>query len=231
MKRLTGFALSLKDRYTGIPWNKTYIFNQCLFCDKTFRVPPSRIKRGGGKYCSMKHLNIAQKGRKFPERLTKRIEGNCEICNKITRETPYRKSRGMGKYCSRACQNISRKGRVVARGENAPGWKGGVTSLKITIRNSTRYNQWRFAIFERDNFTCLHCGSTKGGDFQVDHYPITFAQLIETYKIKTLEEAEECKELWNMENGRTLCVACHKKTPTYLKPLPHHTNLLREVIE
>ena len=29
------------------------------------------------------------------------------------------------------------------------------------------------------------------------------------------EEALECTELWDLENGRTLCVPCHKLTDTY----------------
>lgn len=30
-------------------------------------------------------------------------------------------------------------------------------------------------------------------------------------KRKTLEDAENCEELWNINNGRTLCKSCHIK--------------------
>ena len=35
--------------------------------------------------------------------------------------------------------------------------------------------------------------------------------------IKTLEEAIRCPELWDINNGRTLCNTCHNKTKRYLK--------------
>ena len=38
---------------------------------------------------------------------------------------------------------------------------------------------------------------------------------MEENNIKTLEEAENCEELWNINNGRTLCYPCHYKTDNY----------------
>lgn len=32
----------------------------------------------------------------------------------------------------------------------------------------------------------------------------------EENNIKTLEDAENCEELWNINNGRTLCRNCHR---------------------
>lgn len=31
------------------------------------------------------------------------------------------------------------------------------------------------------------------------------------YNIKSYEQALNCEELWNINNGRTLCKKCHKK--------------------
>jgi len=36
--------------------------------------------------------------------------------------------------------------------------------------------------------------------------------------ILSKEEALSCDELWNINNGRTLCIGCHKKTDTYGRP-------------
>ena len=33
-------------------------------------------------------------------------------------------------------------------------------------------------------------------------------------KITNYKEALECEELWNLENGLTLCKECHKKIST-----------------
>ena len=34
-------------------------------------------------------------------------------------------------------------------------------------------------------------------------------------QISNLEEALECEELWDINNGRVLCENCHKKTDTW----------------
>jgi hypothetical protein len=47
---------------------------------------------------------------------------------------------------------------------------------------------------------------------EAHHYPKLFSQIIDEYKIKTIEEALSCEELWNINNGRTLCLKCHNET-------------------
>lgn len=109
--------------------------------------------------------------------------------------------------------SAANKGRFVgAKGAN---WKGGKTSLAILIRNSEPAVRWRRAVLERDAFTCQGDGCGKiGGTLQADHI-VPFAVLLDEYQIKTLEAACSCVALWDLSNGRTLCVPCHKKTPTY----------------
>jgi len=103
------------------------------------------------------------------------------------------------------------------RGENHPMWKGGATSVNIMIRNSLEYKIWRRTIFERDNYTCQKC-KVIGGQLCVDHYPFSFAEILHNYQIQSVEEALNCNDFWDIDNGRTLCLECHKKTTTYLKP-------------
>ena len=98
--------------------------------------------------------------------------------------------------------------------QNNPNWKGGISKLSDLIRESPKYKSWRFAIMKRDNFKCINC--EKNGYLHVDHiYP--FALILEDGKITTIEEAHEYAPLWNINNGRTLCVECHRKTETYGK--------------
>ncbi|NID09389.1 HNH endonuclease [Fibrivirga algicola] len=104
------------------------------------------------------------------------------------------------------------------KGNANASWKGGITPLVKVIRGSEKSKQWRNAIFARDNYTCQSCGRSsselKSGSLQADHiYP--FSAIIKEHKIETIEQAEECKQLWNTDNGRTLCIPCHKQTPTY----------------
>ena len=98
-------------------------------------------------------------------------------------------------------------------GENAGGWKGGVSILNERIRKSFLYREWRRSVFERDGYCCVFC-SKKGGKIHADHIKAYSLILLEN-NILTFEQAMGCQELWDVENGRTLCLACHKKTDTY----------------
>jgi 5-methylcytosine-specific restriction endonuclease McrA len=95
--------------------------------------------------------------------------------------------------------------------------RGRKTSLDKTIRHSFEYKQWRTSIFERDNYTCQICG-IRGRDLQADHIK-PFAVLLQIHSIDSLVKSLSCNELWNINNGRTLCVQCHKKTGTYGRKL------------
>jgi len=111
------------------------------------------------------------------------------------------------------------KKRPEISGEKCYLWRGGKTKLVKKIRESIEYKIWRQKVFERDNYTCQICGK-RGVRLEVDHFPKSFAGIIREYKIKTLEEALNCEKLWDINNGRTLCLGCHKKTENYLKKVP-----------
>jgi len=111
-------------------------------------------------------------------------------------------------------RNIGKAHIGLTRGEKSGAWKGGVTSLRKQIRDSYKYRGWRTSVFQRDDFTCQHC-QQRGGKLQVDHYPKTFERLIRENQIKTLDDALNCAKLWDADNGRTLCRACHRKTETW----------------
>lgn len=91
-----------------------------------------------------------------------------------------------------------------------------LTELKTSIRNCCSYKQWRLNVFERDNFTCVLCGANNVV-LNADHHPVSFATIFSTNKISSIEEAENCHNFWDIDNGRTLCVSCHKNTDTYGK--------------
>lgn len=104
------------------------------------------------------------------------------------------------------------------KGENNHFWKGGKTKISQQIKNLVEYKMWRMSIFKRDFFTCQHCGAkNRKGEkyiFDADHiYP--FSKILDDYNITSIEEAISCKKLWDIENGRTLCRDCHKKTETW----------------
>lgn len=84
----------------------------------------------------------------------------------------------------------------------------GATKLQAHIRKLYEYRQWRSDVFTRDDFTCRNC-QQKGGRLNADHIK-EFARILQEYSILTVKEALACAELWNINNGRTLCVPCHK---------------------
>lgn len=102
-------------------------------------------------------------------------------------------------------------------GEKHPNWKGGASKLSHSIRCLPEMKNWRMQIFIRDNATCQKCGRRrKTGDrveVQADHIK-PFYLILEENKISTITEALQCKELWSLENGRTLCKQCHRGRKT-----------------
>ena len=113
-----------------------------------------------------------------------------------------------------AKQNGTRCGR---KGIDSNWWEGGITILNKQIRTCTKYREWRGFVFKRDNWTCQMCPQY-GGFLHADHI-FAFSKILRKNKIKTLEQALACHELWDTNNGRTLCVGCHKKTETYARNL------------
>ncbi len=97
--------------------------------------------------------------------------------------------------------------------EKHPQWQGGITPLNFQIRNSDKYKEWRTQVFGRDIFTCQKCGIR--GVWLEAHHIKRFSIIMKQYNIKTLEESYMCEELWDLDNGITLCKECHMKTRKY----------------
>ena len=98
-------------------------------------------------------------------------------------------------------------------GSESHSWKGGMTPLIDLIRKIFKYRQWRSDVFTRDDYTCQKC-NIKGGKLSAHHIK-SFFEIIRSNNIKSLEESIECEELWNINNGLTLCQECHKLTDNY----------------
>lgn len=87
----------------------------------------------------------------------------------------------------------------VRRGPANNKWKGGISRGYKTGYYSTEYKQWRKAIFERDEYTCQVC--RKVGVYLTAHHIKSFAEY------PTLR--------FSIDNGITLCEACHALTDNY----------------
>lgn len=85
------------------------------------------------------------------------------------------------------------------KGDKNPNWKGGISKINKTERQlamyTLEYKAWRTAVFERDNYTCVNC-NTRGCKLNADH-------------IKAWVVYPDLR--YDIDNGRTLCVDCHKQ--------------------
>lgn len=91
------------------------------------------------------------------------------------------------------------------RGAAAYNWKGGITQLNKSVRQMRENRKWMDAVKARDG-GCVRCGSTAGLEA---HHKIELADLIERHGIRNRDDARACAELWDIENGETLCQKCH----------------------
>jgi hypothetical protein len=88
----------------------------------------------------------------------------------------------------------------VYRGKDCHFWKGGITPINEAIRKSLQYRLWRSAVFKRDGYACIWGGKEHGKKIHADH-------------IKPFALFPELR--FAIDNGRTLCEECHRKTDTY----------------
>ena len=77
--------------------------------------------------------------------------------------------------------------------------RGRKSRLRDLIKRTPEYKTWRRSVFERDKYTCQMC-AVRGGELQADH-------------IRPFAYFPDLR--FELSNGRTLCRACHKSTPTY----------------
>lgn len=178
-----------------IPWNKGILMSEEVKQNMSIAQLGNKNKLGTSctKESKIK-MSEAHKGNKVSDE-TRIKMGIAHIGNKGNR-TPW---------------TIERKKKISSKwiGKNNPRWKGGITSLTKTIRHLLEYREWRLMVFGRDNFTCQKC--SKRGCYLHAHHIKSFSSIMQYYEITTLEEALECAELWNINNGITLCKECHKK--------------------
>ena len=84
-------------------------------------------------------------------------------------------------------------------GEGGSNWQGGITPITERARRTIEFRLWRDAIFARDNWTCRGCGRRGGG--------------LHPHHIKSFAKYPELR--FDIDNGKTLCEDCHKKTKNF----------------
>ena len=119
----------------------------CKICGKGFYVYPYRVKRGEGKFCSLK-CSGKQKSQKI-----KRI---CEICGKEFFVIPSTIKRGGGRFCSYKCMGKWESNN--RRGKNSYGWKGGrVEQVCKNCGKRFLVKVYRLKLKDRVKFCSVEC--------------------------------------------------------------------------
>jgi predicted DNA-binding protein YlxM (UPF0122 family) len=219
----------------GCVFNNLKKFN--IKTRKTGEILKNKYQPGEHYNCGKKASNDTRRKQSLAKKGKKMEAGAIENYKKSWTQT--RKQKQVDRLKGKPPKNLTHKGynhseehrkRMSERfsGENNPMFgKVGInnpcwvepekrkTSLYNQIRNCYKMNEWRCAIFKRDNYTCVLC-SKHAGILHADHIK-QFAVIIFENNIKTLHDALDYKELWLINNGRTLCVDCHKNTETYCK--------------
>ena len=86
------------------------------------------------------------------------------------------------------------------------------------IRGLKKMGEWRNAVLRIDSNACRRCGSIE--NLHAHHIYQLNAILIKE-GITNVEEAENCKELWDISNGACVCEDCHKKTHREYEEVNH----------
>jgi len=166
-----------KGQYIGLePFKK-----ECIFCGKYYFISGSsrsrRIKKS--KFCSTKCRYSLGHSDETRKKISSSITGD---------KNPF-----YGKHHSKELKEKISKLSSSRTGDKSGRWKGGITPKYLKIRHSKKYSNWRFSVFERDNFTCQICGN-KNIYLHADH-------------IKPFAYFPKLR--FDINNGRTLCIKCH----------------------
>lgn len=125
-------------------------------------------------------------------RLMRLYRTRCSQCRIIIFKDPKNLRMYKDHYCNDNCRNIAHSLRQM--GSKNPNWKGGCTPEIIMLRTTSEYIEWRTLVYQRDDYTCQDCGQ-RGGDLEAHHLIMV---------------SENPGLIFDTDNGRTLCILCHK---------------------
>ena len=152
--------------------------------------------------CPKVHRECCICGASFGPRASQK---RCDACRSLTCDFCKAKfispnSRMNQRFCSRICKDASLRGFEPTALARNRGRKPRTRFAEHRDRcDAVEDREWRTSVFLRDDFTCQIC-KTRGQRLQADHI----------FPVATHPELRH-----DLANGRTLCVACHRKTPTF----------------
>lgn len=179
-------------------------FEKAIFCSKACRrVTETTKKKMQTSHLGLKHRPMSVLGRLNIGKAHKGIKQTKETIEK-------RKLSNFGfKHSKETKEKISllRKGEGNGMFGKKPWNRNENTPENKRLRRCREYGLWRTAVFKRDNFTCVWCGARSGNGKAI---------ILNADHIKPFAFYPELR--FAIDNGRTLCVSCHRTTDTYGRP-------------
>lgn len=170
------------------------VVKKCDYCGKEIEIAKYKVEQRRYNYCNQSCRSEHLKTLLLGNNSTKK-EHKCDGCGKLIQVIPYKLETQKYIFCSNECykKNIGQ----FFKGESNPLFNFNLTDEeRKTKRRYTEYYEWRFKVYEKDNFTCQCCGDNKGHNL-IAHHILNYS---------------EYKELrTELSNGITLCKKCHKK--------------------
>jgi len=206
-----------------LKYHKNHFCNSS--CNKEFKAKNSKkgkpikkvcINCGNDTWTSLYHESINKTGQfyccrkcrgeyKAKEAGSKIVKWTC--CEKEVYKRGYLIQSNEYNFCSVKCRIFFDKYiREHPKGSDSPLWTGGSDILSC-VRGLSKNLDWRLSIYKRDNHVCKKCGN-KGIEA---HHIKPISVIVKEYSITSTEQALQCLELWDSNNGILLCKPCHKK--------------------
>lgn len=176
----------------------------CKYCGTEFYKTQSQITNGEGKFCSKNCYTGSMKGIDlFALRGVKKAQ---KSRIRVTINC---------KVCNKEFESVpsqigirhfcSRKCYMIEH-------KAKIINMRY-LRDSKLYKIWRIKVYSRDNFTCQFCGKVGNG--------------IEAHHIISI--IDDITKIFDVNNGITLCIECHKLAHKYSKPKSKQGELLENL--
>lgn len=167
MRRLDPSAPYTKANRKGHPYSSQ---RKCEKCGKEFHARP--YQRFCSKDCQRNRVIV-----------------NCSNCGQQLERLVSKTKNFQHVFCDRKCKS------EFEIGPNSSQWAGGLSTENELARKSKEYNEWRIAVFKRDDYACQDC-KVRGGKLHAHH----LYEFVLYFHLRFI-----------VENGRTLCKKCHDK--------------------
>lgn len=197
----------------------------CPFCGTSKEMPPSRVKMNrtcGGAECRARYLSeVGHKNRgriKTAEEMAKMSaaqRGRAHTSEHVAKRTETRLANGwfIDPEATYARMSTAKLGRPQPglQGANNGMWRGGVSVLADSTRQTSEYATWRLAVLNRDGWVCQVCGTDRN---VIAHHILSW-HLYKRYRT-------------DVDNGIALCRACHARAHGFAQHFHQHQSVITE---